>query len=147
MRLSPDPALLAALPYYDLHPLGIEQRRADVLRRVCRQAAGLEAAVDLDLPAAYASLQRIRGIGPWSSARAMMVVVGDPDAVPLGDYHIPDSVAWALAKEPRGTDERMLELLEPYAGQRGRVVRMIEAYAGQAPSFGPKLAPRSFGTQ
>lgn len=147
LRLSPDPAVLGALPYYDLHPMGIEKRKADVIGLVCREAVRLQAAVNMDRTTAYAALQAIRGIGPWSSARAMMVVAGDPDAVPVGDYHIPNSVTWALANEPRGTDERMLELLEPYAGQRGRVVRMIEAYAGQAPAYGPKLAPRAFGTQ
>jgi hypothetical protein len=51
-------------------------------------------------------------------------------------------VAWALAGEPRGTDERMLELLEPYRGQRGRVVRLLEASGIRAPAYGPRLAPR-----
>ena len=41
-------------------------------------------------------------------------------------------VAWALAGEPRGTDERMLELLEPYAGHRGRVLRLL-VMSGLAP--------------
>jgi hypothetical protein len=51
-------------------------------------------------------------------------------------------VAWALAREPRGTDERMLELLEPYRGQRGRVVRLLELAGMKAPRFGPRLASR-----
>ena len=51
-------------------------------------------------------------------------------------------VAWALAGEPRGTDERMLELLEPYRGQRGRVVRLLELAGIAAPRYGPRLAPR-----
>ena len=41
---------------------------------------------------------------------------GDPDAVSVGDYHIPNMVAWALAGDARGTDEHMLELLAPFAG-------------------------------
>ena len=45
----------------------------------------------------------------------------------VGDYHLPNLVAWALAGEPRGTDERMLELLEPYRGHRGRVQQLLEA--------------------
>jgi hypothetical protein len=51
-------------------------------------------------------------------------------------------VAWALAGEPRGTDERMLELLEPYCGQRGRVIRVLELAGVRAPRYGPRLAPR-----
>ena len=47
-------------------------------------------------------------------------------------------VAWALVGEPRATDERMLELLEPYAGQRGRVVRLIKTAGLGAPKFGPR---------
>jgi 3-methyladenine DNA glycosylase/8-oxoguanine DNA glycosylase len=65
---------------------------------------------------------------------------GDPDAVPLGDYHIPNLVAYALAGEPRATDQRMLELLEPYIGQRGRVIRVLMAGGRGAPRFGPPLS-------
>ena len=63
---------------------------------------------------------------------------GDADAVPVGDYHVKNMVAWALAGEPRGTDERMLDLLEPYAGQRGRVVMLLGRDGHAAPKFGPR---------
>jgi hypothetical protein len=36
----------------------------------------------------------------------------------------------------------MLQLLEPYAGQRGRVQRLLEAGRVAAPRFGPRMAPR-----
>ena len=67
---------------------------------------------------------------------------GDPDAVSVGDYHLPGLVAWALARERRGTDERMLELLEPYRGQRGRVIRLLEVARGPAERHGPRYAGR-----
>ena len=38
------------------------------------------------------------------------------NAVSVGDYHLPDIVGQALAREERGTDERMLELWSPTAG-------------------------------
>jgi hypothetical protein len=60
--------------------------------------------------------------------------------VPLGDYHIPNAVTWALAGEPRGDDARMLELLEPYTGQRGRVIRLLMSGGRGAPRYGPKLS-------
>ena len=47
----------------------------------------------------------------------------------MGDLHIPHMVSWHLAGERRGSDERMLELLEPYRGHRGRVVRLLLAGA------------------
>jgi hypothetical protein len=51
-------------------------------------------------------------------------------------------VTWSLAGERRGSDERMLELLEPYRGQRGRVVRLLEL-AGSGPARrGPRMASR-----
>ncbi len=141
--LPPDPEVLAGVPYYDFHPLGIEQRRARTIILVCREARRIEATMNLDLPAAYRYLHRLRGIGPWTTGSVMRVVRGDPDAMPIGDYHVPDTVAWALAGEERGTDERMLELLEPYRGQRGRVIRLLERYhKGGPPAYGPKLAPR-----
>ena len=46
MRLPPTPETLAALPYYAYHPFGVEQRRADLIRRVAREAPRLEALVD-----------------------------------------------------------------------------------------------------
>lgn len=144
VRLPPDPNRLAELPYYDYHPLGIEQRRAQTLITVCRAARSIEATNDLALDAACQFLHTLRGIGPWTTGSVMRVVRGDPDSIPIGDFHIPNTVAWALAGEERGTDERMLELLEPYAGQRGRVVRLLERYSGHAPAYGPKLAPREF---
>jgi len=144
LPVSPDPDVIAGLPYYDFHPLGIEKKRADTLLRVCRAAHDLDRAVERGRAVAYRILEGLGGIGPWTSARAMMVVAGDPDAVPVGDYHIPNSVAWALVAEPRATDARMLELLHPYEGQRGRVIRLVEVFGGHAPAYGPKLAPRSF---
>ena len=42
----------------------------------------------------------------------------------------------------RGTDERMLELLEPYRGQRGRVTRLLE-FLGTGPGRrGPRMPSR-----
>ena len=44
----------------------------------------------------------------------------------VGDFHLKNLVAFALAGEPRGDDARMLELLAPYAGRRALVVRVLE---------------------
>jgi len=90
--------------------------------------------------------QRIRaltGIGPWTVAEVARVALGDADSVSVGDFHLPNLVAWALAREPRGTDERMLELLEPYRPHRGRVQRLLEAAHIRPPAFGPRMEPRA----
>jgi len=143
LRLLPARGTLAKLPYHALHPFGVEQRRADVIRRSARVAARLEEAVDMLPDAADARLRSVTGVGAWTAAEVRARALGDPDAVSVGDFHLKHLVAWALAGEPRGTDERMLELLEPYRGQRGRVIRLLEASGLAAPRFGPRLSARS----
>jgi 3-methyladenine DNA glycosylase/8-oxoguanine DNA glycosylase len=143
LRLPPSPERLARTPYHALHPLGIEQRRADTLRRTAAAAGRLEQTVRLPADAALRALRTVPGVGAWTAAEAARVSFGDPDAVSVGDYHVPNVVCWALAGEPRGDDARMLELLEPYRGQRARVVRLLEAGGIYPPARGPRMAPRS----
>ena len=57
----------------------------------------------------------------------------------MGDYWIPSYVSWHLAGERRASDDHMLELLEPYRGQRARVQGFAKA-AGAPPRRGPRLA-------
>ena len=142
LRLPPEPSLVADLPYYELHPVGLEQRRAVTLIRAAERAPWLEEAADMDPAAALTRLRSVPGIGPWTAAEVARPAFGDPDAVSLGDFHVPDMVCWALAGEPRGDDARMLELLEPYRGQRARVVRILEQSGIHPPRFGPRLAPQ-----
>jgi 3-methyladenine DNA glycosylase/8-oxoguanine DNA glycosylase len=142
LRLTPRPDLIASLPYYELHPLGLEQRRAVTVIRAAQRAAWLEETTTMAPAAALARLRSIPGIGPWTAAETARTALGDPDAVSLGDFHIPNMVCWALAGEPRGDDTRMLELLEPYRGQRARVVRILEHSGISAPKYGPRTKPR-----
>jgi 3-methyladenine DNA glycosylase/8-oxoguanine DNA glycosylase len=146
LRLPPDPSVLARAPYFDLHRAGVERRRAELIRFVCSRASRLEETAAMARVDGLRRLQAIPGIGPWTGAEVAARAWGDPDAVSLGDYHLPHLVSWALAREPRGDDRRMLELLEPYEGQRGRVIRLLEAGATRPPRRGPRMAPRSIRT-
>jgi 3-methyladenine DNA glycosylase/8-oxoguanine DNA glycosylase len=139
LRLPPAPAVLAGLPYFAYHRFGLERRRADIIRRAAAMAPRLEGRSPDEVTM---MLGAIPGIGPWTLAEVARVAFGDPDAVSVGDYHIPNLVAWALAGEPRADDARMLELLSPYVGQRGRVQRLLEASGIAAPRYGPRMAPR-----
>ena len=140
LRLLPDPAVLAKLPYFAFHRLGLERRRAELIRH----CAGLAPRLDQLTPPQVATLlARVRGIGPWTVAEVVRVAYGDPDAVSVGDYHIPSVVAWALAGEPKADDARMLELLEPYRGQRGRVQRLLEVSGIYPPKRGPRMPSRN----
>jgi 3-methyladenine DNA glycosylase/8-oxoguanine DNA glycosylase len=140
LMVPPAGGTLAGLPYHAFHPFGVERRRADVIRRAAARAQWLEAAPDP--PTLGGRLRSIPGIGPWTTAEVLRVARGDPDAVSIGDYHVPSVVSWALAGEPRATDERMLEILEPYVGQRGRVQRLLEVGGITPPRYGPRNAPR-----
>lgn len=113
----------------------------EVIRRAAARANWLEAAATAE--EAGRRLRSLPGIGPWTVAEVLRCAFGDPDAVSVGDFHIPNSVAWALAGEARATDERLLELLEPYRGQRGRVQRLLEVGRAVAPRYGPRMAPRN----
>ena len=135
--------VLAEVTYWQMHELGIERRRADLLRFVAKRSGRLEEIAGMTRDEAFARLTAFPGIGPWTAALVMGSALGDPDAVPVGDYHLPNTVAWALAGEPRADDRRMLELLEPYRGHRGRVIRLLKAGGIHAPKYGPKTAIRS----
>ena len=147
----PAPETVARLGYHEFHPLGVERKRAEILIRVAREMPRLQRHFDeargwsqrsgepSPAPELEARLRGIRGIGPWTAAMVTATTIGDPDAVPIGDYHIPNTIAWLLAGEPRATDARMLELLEPYAGHRWRVIRLAKS-STHAPRYGPKMS-------
>jgi 3-methyladenine DNA glycosylase/8-oxoguanine DNA glycosylase len=144
LRLPLDPAVLARTPSWALHRFGIERKRADTLRRVGATARRLEEAAAMDPVAARRRLTAVPGLGPWSAAEVGLVALGDADAVSVGDFHLPNQVAWALAGLPRGDDALMLELLEPWRGHRGRVLRLLVVEGITAPKFGPRMPIRSF---
>lgn len=143
LSLPPDPERVSELPYHAFHPFGIERRRAEVLREIGARASWLDRAIELPLEEARARIGALRGVGPWTVAEVARTALGDADAVSVGDFHVPSIVTWALAGEPRGTDERMLELLEPYHPHRGRVQRLLMVAHVRAPAFGPRMEPRA----
>lgn len=138
LLVPPSPRVLAQTPYWSFHRFGIERRRAETIIRAARSANRLEEIVAMDRDDAYRRLRAFPGVGPWTAAKVALVALGDADAVPLGDYHLPHMVGYALEGTPRSTDERMLELLEPYRGHRARVIRLLTLAGIGAPRFGPK---------
>lgn len=94
----------------------------------------------MELPAALARLQAIPGIGPWTAAETLQRSNGAADAVTVGDLHLPGTVGWALARERDADDARMLELLEPYAGQRHRACRLVLLSGLTRPRRAPRLS-------
>ncbi len=132
LPLFPRPEAALQLPDHGFHRAGVDRARARVIRVAAKYADRLEALGDVPAGEAQGWMQRLPGVGPWTAARTTGAAVGDPDAVPVGDLHVPVLVTYALTGATDGDDASMLELLEPYAGHRGRVVRLIKA-AGIGP--------------
>lgn len=143
LLVPPVPAVLAATPAWAFHRFGVERKRADAIRVACSYSHRLEEISGMAMADAYGRLTALPGVGPWTAAEVALVALGDCDAVSVGDYHLPDQVAWALAGEARADDVRMFELLEPFRGHRGRVIRLISSGAPRPPRFGPRMPLRS----
>lgn len=138
LLLPPAPEVLRRQPSWWFHPHGVERKRAEPMIEVARHSSKFWEWAALGPSEAARLLRLIPGIGAWTTGCVTGPALGDTDAVPVGDFHVKNIIGWNLASEARATDERMLALLAPYAGQRGRVVRSIITHGRGAPKFGPK---------
>lgn len=140
LRLPPTPAVVAEHGYVDFHRFNVERRRAEAMLTAARHASRLEEAAGMPIGPALARLSAPAGLGPWTATATSTLSHGDPDTVVLGDYGIPTMVSYAFTGDVgRVGDDRMLELLEPFAGHRWRVIRLLSA-SGMHP---PRRAPRA----
>lgn len=138
LRLPPPANDLASLPAGWFHPLGIETKRANALREVARHAQRLHQWAELSPAQAAHQLRLLPGIGQWTVGSVMATALGDPDSLAVGDFHLKNAITFALSGSARGTDDEMLELLAPYAGQRGRAAKLLLAASPRPPKFGPR---------
>lgn len=130
----PCAARLSEVPGWELERLGVDPKRGRALRSLAREEARrpfLRLGADRGL--LRERLAAIDGIGPWTVEMVLGFGTGDPDAVLTGDLHAPSAISWALAGEARGDDARMLQLLEPFRGQRFRVTRLVLGAGSKAP--------------
>ena len=143
LRLPPSPARLSALTSWEWHGAGIEQKRALTIRSAALRAARLEEGVTLGSAVMRKRLESLPGIGVWTSAEVAQRALGDPDAVSVGDYHLPGLVGLTLAGR-RTDDEGMLELLEPERPYRYRATRLIELGGVRPARRGPRMPVRNY---
>lgn len=136
LRVFPSIEVLRKIPSWDWHEAGVEPARSRTALAAASVASGLERSLDaVDM---MTRLQSVPGIGHWTAAETCQRAAGDPDALSVGDYHLPAIVGWALAGEPVD-DDGMLQLLARWAGQRQRVMRLILASGFRKPRFGPRM--------
>ncbi|MBC9731280.1 DNA-3-methyladenine glycosylase [Streptomyces sp. TRM68367] len=140
MYVMPDARGWATIPSWDWHRAGVDHKRSGTVVRAAQVAHRLEEAAALAPEAAAARLQTVSGIGQWTAAEAIQRALGAPDAVTIGDLHLPRIVGYSLTGERDADDARMLELLEPYAaqGQRHRATRYITLAGAMPPRRQPK---------
>lgn len=138
MRVAPDAARWSMVPSWEWHRAGVDPRRAATAVAAARLADRLEAAVVLGTAELDRRLRSLPGIGAWTSAEIRQRVLGDPDAVSVGDYHLPALVGLALVGR-RVDDAGMLDLLAAWPGHRYRVTRLIEMSGIRKPRRGPRM--------
>jgi 3-methyladenine DNA glycosylase/8-oxoguanine DNA glycosylase len=139
--LPPDPDAMAEAPYHFFHTLHLEKRRADLVRAVSRKAGRIDELAASNPMHAAEVLEAFPGIARWTTAKTLEVSHGDADQVAVGDFHFKHIVVHHLTGRDRGTDEEMLELLEPFRPHRGRVIRLLHTL-GHEPKFGPRMTSR-----
>lgn len=140
LRLAPTPAQLRLVPSWQWRRWGVDRDRSDTLQRLARLPHVLARLPDLDPVEARRQLTSIPGIGAWTYAEVAQRALGDPDAVSVGDFHLATGIVYACTGQLGGTDEQLLALLEPFRGQRFKVVRMIELAGIRPPRRGPRMS-------
>ncbi|WP_199241030.1 DNA-3-methyladenine glycosylase family protein [Naasia lichenicola] len=140
MRVAPSPDAWRMIPSWDFHRAGVDPKRSRTCVEAAKVARGLERTLELGRggPEVERRLRSVSGVGVWTAAETRQRSHGDADAVSVGDYHVHDTVGWALIGKPID-DDGMLELLEPWRGHRHRVVRIIHASGFRKPRFGPRM--------
>lgn len=140
MRVVPGARTWTAVPVWEWHRAGVDPKRARTVVACARVAARLEDATAMPCAQAREHLEKVPGVGEWTSAEVAQRALGDADAVSVGDFHLAAAVGWALTGE-RTDDAGMLRLLAPYAPHRHRVVRLLWLSGRpQAPRRGPRLS-------
>ncbi|MEV8239945.1 DNA-3-methyladenine glycosylase 2 family protein [Microbacterium testaceum] len=130
------------VPSWAWHRAGLEPPQSRTIVETARRGESVvrAASAATDGEARDRVFISLRGVGIWTSAETRIRAFGDPDAVSVGDYHLAHQVGYALTGH-RTDDDGMLELLEPFAGHRQRVIRLIYVGSALEPRRGPRLHP------
>ena len=100
MRVPPTPAQIRAVPDWEWHRAGVDSARRRAILACAAVAHRLENACALGGEAGRELLRRVPGIGVWTAAEVAQRAWGDPDAVSVGDFHIPTAGRLGAAGPP-----------------------------------------------
>jgi 3-methyladenine DNA glycosylase/8-oxoguanine DNA glycosylase len=126
MRVPPSADVWRHIPSWEFHRANVDPGRARTVVNCARRALSLERLASWSAASARDALTSLPGVGVWTAAETAQRAFGDPDALSVGDYHIPKMIGWTLLGRPIA-DADMVELLEPMRPHRHRVVRLLEA--------------------
>jgi 3-methyladenine DNA glycosylase/8-oxoguanine DNA glycosylase len=142
MRLAPSAEAWQRIPTWEWHRAGVEQRKERTIAVAASYAGRLETAAERgDNAEVYRMLRAIPGIGVWTAAEVGQRALGDADAAPIGDYHLPALLGEALG-DGRAIPEGEVEaFLEPWRPHRYRLVRLLELTPGsRRERRGPRMS-------
>jgi 3-methyladenine DNA glycosylase/8-oxoguanine DNA glycosylase len=126
MRVPPSEDVWRHIPSWEFHRANVDPERARTVVSCARRAQSLERLASWPAGQARDALMSLPGVGAWTAAETAQRAFGDPDALSVGDYHLPKMIGWTLLGYPIA-DAAMVELLEPMRPHRYRVVRLLEA--------------------
>ena len=126
MRVPPSADVWRHIPSWEFHRANVDPGRARTVVSCAQRAPSLERLASWPAAKARDALTSLPGVGVWTAAETAQRAFGDPDALSVGDYHIPKMIGWTLLGRPID-DADMVELLEPMRPHRYRVVRLLEA--------------------
>ncbi|OHV06830.1 DNA-3-methyladenine glycosylase family protein [Mycobacterium talmoniae] len=139
LTVPPSAEVWRAIPSWEFHRANVDPGRARTVVGCAQRAAAVERLVSRPAGQAREALMSLPGVGVWTAAETAQRAFGDPDALSVGDYHIPKMIGWTLLGHPVD-DAGMVELLEPMRPHRHRVVRLLQASGlAVAPRRGPRL--------
>ncbi len=143
MLVAPDALQWRTIPGWEWHKAGVDGNRQRAIRAASLVADRLEEAATMSPEDAQRRLQAVPGVGPWTAAEVVQRALGAPDAVSIGDYHLPTVVGWALVG--RGLDDSgMLTVLGPYKPHRQRAIRLALVSGVRPPRRGPRMPARDY---
>ena len=116
LREPPESSALAAMAPFELRRVGLHERRAAALVRVCR-ALDLEQLRDHPTAAVVARISRERGLGPWSAGVVCLEGLGRTEHGLVGDLGLVKLLRELRGRPVEGWETA--ELLEPYGEWAG----------------------------
>lgn len=137
--VPPDFSSIRSIPSWDWRRFPVDHQRARTLIAATRSPELLVGGSGTPSDEFAARIQKIPGIGVWTSAEVRARAFGDADAVSFGDFHVARNIGFALTGAAVADDD-LADLLAPYAGHRYRVQRLVELADLSPPRHGPRLS-------